>query len=76
MRTTLNIDDDVLQAAQELAKTEKKTTGKVISELFRKGLTAGFGEERQTEYRGGFKLLPRTGTIVTPEQVRKLLDDE
>ena len=76
MRTTLNIDDDVLQAAQELAKTEKKTAGKVISELFRKGLTAGFGEKSQTEYRGGFKLLPRTGTIVTREQVQKLLDDE
>ena len=28
MRTTLDIDDDVLQAAKELARSEKKTAGK------------------------------------------------
>jgi hypothetical protein len=33
MRTTLDIDDDVLQAAKERARRDKKTTGEVISEL-------------------------------------------
>ena len=40
MRTTLDIDDDVLQAAKELARRQKKTAGAVISELTRKALTA------------------------------------
>jgi hypothetical protein len=31
MRTTLDIDDDVLRAAKDLARREKKTAGKVIS---------------------------------------------
>ncbi len=39
MRTTLDIDDDILQAAKELARAEKKTAGQVLSELARRGLT-------------------------------------
>jgi len=31
MRTTLDIDDDVLQAAKELARRERKTAGAMIS---------------------------------------------
>jgi hypothetical protein len=33
MRTTLDIADDVLQAAEERARRENKTAGEVISEL-------------------------------------------
>ena len=39
MRTTLDIDDDVLAAAKERAAGQKTTTGKVISDLARQGLT-------------------------------------
>jgi len=39
MRTTLEIDDAVLAAAKEIAETENKTAGAVISELARKGLS-------------------------------------
>jgi hypothetical protein len=39
MRTTLDIDDDVLTAAKERAAGEKTTTGKVISNLARQALT-------------------------------------
>ena len=35
MRTTLDIANDVLQAAKDRARREKKTTGEVISELAR-----------------------------------------
>jgi len=31
MRTTLDLDDDVLFAAKEIARREKKTIGKVAS---------------------------------------------
>ena len=40
MRTTLDIDDDVLHAAKERARREQKTAGQVISELVRQALTA------------------------------------
>ncbi|HLE82721.1 MAG TPA: antitoxin, partial [Thermoanaerobaculia bacterium] len=35
MRTTLDIDEDVLEAAKELAAVHRKTAGKVLSELAR-----------------------------------------
>ncbi len=41
MRTTLDIADDVLLAAKELAQREKKSMGQVMSELARKALAVG-----------------------------------
>ena len=38
MRTTLCIDDDVLNAAKSLAAHQRKSLGQVISDLIRKGL--------------------------------------
>jgi len=38
MRTTLDIDDDVLFAAKEIAAKERKTAGKILSEYFRRGI--------------------------------------
>jgi hypothetical protein len=55
MRTTLDIDDDVLQAAKELAESRRSTTGKVLSELARKGLTP----VRTPRVRNGVPVLPR-----------------
>ena len=74
MRTTLNIDDDVLLAAKELAAAQKKTAGKVISELARKTLRGGTKEKAKV--RNGFALLPPGGRIVTSELVEKLLEEE
>ena len=54
MRTTLDLDDDVLQAAKELAAGRGTTAGKVISELVRKALTPG----RSSRVRNGVPLLP------------------
>jgi hypothetical protein len=39
MRTTLDIDDDVVSAARELAAAERRSLGSVISQLARRGLT-------------------------------------
>ncbi|MCL2466408.1 MAG: antitoxin [Micrococcales bacterium] len=38
MRTTLKIDDDVLEAAKKIAASRRCPTGKVVSELARAGL--------------------------------------
>jgi len=74
MRTTLDIDDDVLQAAKELAAVRKSTAGQVISELARMALTKG--ETSEPIIRNGFELLPGGGAMVTAELVDKLAEDE
>lgn len=38
MRTTLDLDDDVLEIAKQLAQQRGKTAGQVLSELARKAL--------------------------------------
>lgn len=56
MRTTLDIDHDVLQAAKELAETTGITAGKALSNLARKGLES---PRRAARVRNGVPLLPR-----------------
>lgn len=75
MRTTLDLDEDVLQAAKELAAARRTTMGKVLSELARQGLRP---EEAQPAVRNGVPLLPpRPGARpVTLEAVNRLRDDE
>ena len=74
MRTTLDIDEDVLQAAKELAQQQRSTAGRVISELARKGLQPPAGSP---ELRNGVPLLgPRQGEKpVTSEVVENLRDE-
>jgi hypothetical protein len=81
MRTTLDIDDDVLQAAKERARRENKTAGEVISELARQALTAPPAQKvatKATEPRAHFGLrpFPRRGGIVTNELIDKLRADD
>jgi hypothetical protein len=74
MRTTLDIDDDVLAAAKELASGQKTTAGKVISDLARKALTQPSPE--QETWENGVLVLPKRGGVVTPELVERLAEDE
>ena len=39
MRTTLDIDNDVLEATKELARKQNAFAGQVVSQLLRKALT-------------------------------------
>ena len=79
MRTTLDIEDDVLQAAKELATKEGKTAGRMLSELARKGLHANPAanpDENKPRVRNGIKMLPRRGEVVTLEHVQRIMDEE
>jgi hypothetical protein len=76
MRTTLDIDEDVLTAAKQLAKKRKSTAGEVISDLARQALTTSSTSDEEPRYRNGFRLLPRTGKIITSEMVRKWLEED
>ena len=70
MRTTLDIDEDVLQAAKEIGAMRGKRAGQIISEMARKAMMS---PSSATE-RNGVPLLPRRGRIVTVEMVEQLLD--
>ncbi len=74
MRTTLEIDDDILGAAKELAARQNKTAGKVISELARRGIHGTRGKPAR-KIANGFELLPADDRVVTPQLVQKILEE-
>lgn len=73
MRTTLDIDDDVVAAARELAAAEKRSLGAVVSELARRGLTPA-----RVEVADGLPVIcvPAGASPITPEMVRRALDED
>ena len=74
MRTTLDIEDDVLLAAKELAKQQGSTAGQILSALARKGL--GSTASGKSASRGGVPILPSRGEIITLEKIQGLMDKE
>lgn len=74
MRTTVNLDDDVLRAVRELAALSDRTLGEVLSDLARQGLARSRTEEA---VRNGVPILePMAGAgMVTSEDVDRLLDE-
>ncbi|MEP7100701.1 MAG: type II toxin-antitoxin system VapB family antitoxin [Burkholderiales bacterium] len=81
MRTTLDIDDDLLAAARELARREGATAGQVVSRLLRRSLTGGpaplAARRPRAKAVAGFVPFPaKPGVIVTNEQVDALRDAE
>jgi len=78
MRTTLDLDQDVLLAAKEIAARSKRTAGAVISEIFRRGLHAAPPAATTTpgkKVAAGFEVIPANGRVVTSELVRRLRDE-
>lgn len=74
MRTTLAIDDDVLEAARLVAKQRRRPLGEVISDLARQSISRAPGVQPKT--RNGVVLLPlRPGAVVTTEQINALRDE-
>jgi hypothetical protein len=75
VRTTLNIDEDVLHAVRERARRENRSAGEVLSELARQALTEGIPEQR-TSGAHGFDPLPPRGTVVSNALIDRLREDE
>lgn len=73
MRTTLDIDDDVVAAARELAASQRRSLGAVISELARRGLIPA-----RVETAGDLPviLVPAGTPPITPQMVRRALDED
>ena len=90
MRTTLDIADDILFAAKEIARREKKSLGQTISDLARQAFaqpasassykprasasTPARASERLAAY--GVHPLPSRGDIVSTELIAQLRDQE
>ena len=80
MRTTLQLDDDVLAAARVLARQRRRSVGDVISDLARQALTrtADGGSQNFLSQRSGLPQLPVTAScgVVDLERVDQLRDEE
>jgi hypothetical protein len=75
VRTTLDLDEDILLAAKELASARGLTAGQMVSELARKGLAASTASAARV--RNGVPLLARGRgqTRLTMRRVNELRDD-
>ena len=78
MRTTLDVDDDVLQAVKERARREKRSAGEVLSELAREALTGSLrGREiAETPSFYGFEPFPHRGPAISNAVIDQLREDE
>lgn len=76
MRTTVTIDDDVLQAVRERARRTGRSIGEVLSELARTALTRGPGAPTIDNTFHGFTPLPPRGRPVTNAAIDALREDE
>jgi hypothetical protein len=80
VRTTLDIEDDVLAAAKELARRQRTSAGQMVSRLLRAALN-GTGASAQPQAAeapaiGGFRPFPALGArVVTNEAIDQLRDE-
>lgn len=73
MRRTLDIDDDVFAAIQELARVEGRSVGAVVSDLVRRELLpAGVGREHGRPVIRA----PAGAPPITPETIRRALGED
>jgi hypothetical protein len=81
MRTTLEIDDDILATAKELARRERSSAGSVLSRLARQALVGKETPEaaprsRRARAVGGFLPFESRGVVVSNDAVNALRDAE
>lgn len=76
MRTTINLDEDVLIAVRERARRERRSIGEVLSDLAREALTGRVPPQPSATEFHGFRPLPSRGRPVTNELIGQLRDDE
>lgn len=76
MRTTLEIEDDVLEVAKDIARHQCLSLGKAVSLLIRKGIQSPQIERKKT-IRNGLRIVsrPQDASPVTMEIVNCLRDE-
>ena len=83
MRTTLDIDEDVLLAVKELAKRQNLSAGQVVSKMLRRVLTgqtehamASEDIDSGSQTVAGFRPFPAGRALVTNDAVNHLRETE
>ena len=79
MRTTLTLAEDAAIAARNVAQRENLSLGEAVSELIRRGASAGTPPGRgraAPALRGRFAMLPARDELITPQHVRGLMERE
>lgn len=83
MRTTIDIDEDVLAAAKELARSQNLSAGQVVSLLLRRALTGQNqhlaktkGAVSKSQPVAGFRPFPAGEAVVTNDVVNRLRETE
>lgn len=73
MRTTLDIDDDLINALRPVAAAQGRSLGRVISDLARSAMDP----RPSTAKRSGFPVfeVPRGTTLFGADEVAKALDE-
>ena len=74
MRTTLDLDPNVLQAAKELGEMRGRTAGQILSELARQALAP----KQTLKVRNGVPIIPhRPGArLITNADVKRWMDED
>ena len=80
MRTTLNIDDDLLIAVKEVARRSSSSVGAVVSGLLRQSLVRGARNDDEDQVKEpdaeyGFRPFPKRGGVVTNELIDRLREE-
>ena len=71
MRTTLNVDDDVLESAREVAYFRKISVGEALSMLARRGLATRVGTRRDPVSGLLVFDVPEDAPALTPEIIER-----
>ena len=76
MRTTLNIDSDVVQAPRSIARARSVSLGPVVSELIRKGLEAE-RRPKSNDPQTGFPVLSlsQVASPITLDDLKRAEDE-
>lgn len=72
MRTSIDIEDDVLAAIKELARLQNVSAGYIVSKLAREALAGHQQAQTSGTSAAGFRPFPAHGTLVTNEQINEL----
>lgn len=74
MRTTFNVDDDVLRKVKSYAESRAMSVGEAATHLMRRGLSA----KVETRLVNGIHVvvLPPDSPKISSERVKRLLEDE
>lgn len=75
MRTTVDLDEDILRVAKHLAQEREQSLGRVLSDLARQGLQPATATPNR---HGVIPILPRKPNArpVTTQAVKELLETE